>query len=165
MYRPIDSNKEFTAKKVWEDSNELEMFGLRETIPLKSDHVISLIDSLHGWAVLPIMVTVRYYVEFVPNLYESKISQVCLGLVKGLVSLHEHRIAHRDVKWDNLVDENFCLKTIDFDVAMRVEVEGEEVDDLCEQKKLDGVRGREGSEAQSDQGRQMGLWAGFSVPT
>jgi hypothetical protein len=30
---------------------------------------------------------------------------------------------------------------------------------------LDGARGREGAEAQPDQGGQMGLWAGSSVPT
>jgi len=132
VYRPIDSNKEFIAKKVWEDSNELEMLGLLETIPLKSDHVISLIDSFRGWAILPIMVTVRYYVEFVPNLLESKVYQVCLGLIKDLAYLHEHRIAHGGIKPDNLlVDKNFCLKTIDFDIAMRVEDEDEEVDDQC----------------------------------
>jgi len=119
------------AKKVRKDSNELEMLNLLDTIPLKSDHVISLIDSFHGWAILPKMATVGY-VEFGPNLSGSKVSKLCEGLIKGLGYLHEHRIAHRDIKPDNLlVDENFCLKIIDFDIAMRVEDEDEEVGDQC----------------------------------
>jgi len=132
VYRPMDSNKKFIAKKVREGSNELQMFRLLDTFPLKSDHVISLIDSFHEWAILPKLATIRYYVEFAPNRFESKVSQVCLGLVKGLAYLHEHLIAHRDIKPDNLlVDENFCLKIIDFDIAIRVEDEDEEVDDQC----------------------------------
>jgi serine/threonine protein kinase len=132
VYRPLDTNKEFIAKRVREESNELEMLRLLDAIPLKSDHVISLIDSFHGWAILPKMVTVKYYIEFAHDLLESKVSQVCSGLIEGLAYLHEHCIAHRDIKPDNLlVDENFCLKIIDFDIAMRVEDEDEEIDDQC----------------------------------
>ncbi len=128
----MDSNRELIAKKVRKDSNELEILSLLDTIPLKSDHVISLIDSFHGWAILPKMATVKGYVEFGPILSESKVSKLCLGLIKGLGYLHEHRIAHRDIKPDNLlVNENFCLKIIDFDIAMQVEDEDEEVDDQC----------------------------------
>src|SRR5260221_9554907 len=100
MYRPMDSNKEFIAKKVQEDSNELEMLRLLNTIPRKSDHIISLVDSFHGWAILPKLATVKGYVEFGCNLSESKVSQLCLGLIMGLAYLHEHRIAHRDIKPD-----------------------------------------------------------------
>ena len=128
----MDSNKEFIAKKVREDSHELKILRLLDTFPLKSDHVISLIDSFHGWAILPKMVTVENYVEFAPDRFERKVSQVCWGLIKGVAYLHEHRIAHRDIKPDYLlVDEKFCLKIIDFDLAMRVEDEDEEVDDQC----------------------------------
>jgi hypothetical protein len=90
VYRPLDPNKKFIAKNVREESNELEMLRLLDAIPLKSDHVISLIDSFHGWAILPKMVTVEYYVEFVCDLFESKVTQVCLGLIEGLTYLHEH---------------------------------------------------------------------------
>ena len=132
VYRPMDSNKEFIAKKIREGSNELEMLRLLDAFPLKSDHVISLIDSFYGWAILPKMATVKGYVEFAPDLSQGKVSDICLGLVKGLAYLHEHRIAHRDIKPDNLLlDENLCLKIIDFDIAMRVEDEDEEVDDQC----------------------------------
>jgi serine/threonine protein kinase len=132
VYRPMDPNEEFIAKKVREESNELEILQFLDTIPLKSDHVIALTDSFDGWAILPKMVTVSGHVHSVRKVFQSKISQICLGLIKGLAYLHEHGIAHRDIKLDNLVaDENFCLKIIDFDVAMRVEDEDEEVDDQC----------------------------------
>jgi serine/threonine protein kinase len=64
--------------------------------------------------------------------HESKVVEVCLGLIQGVAYLHERGIAHRDIKPDNLVvDRDFCLKIIDFDVAMRVKDENEEVDDQC----------------------------------
>ena len=115
----MDSNKEFIAKKIREDSNELEMLRLLDTFPLKSDHVISLIDSFHRWAILPKKVIVKGCVEFAPNLSESKASQVCLGLIEGVAYLHEHHIAHRDIKPDDLVlSGTFCSMIIDFDIAM-----------------------------------------------
>ncbi|KAF8441765.1 kinase-like domain-containing protein [Boletus edulis BED1] len=129
VYRPTNPNKEFIAKKVRKESNEPEIFRLLDTILLKSDHVISLVDSFNGWAILPKMSTVDVGFRAIP---ESKVLQVCLGLIKGVAYLHEHHIAHRDIKPDNLVvDNNFNLKIIDLDVAMQVEDEDEEVDDQC----------------------------------
>jgi serine/threonine protein kinase len=136
VYRPMDSNKQFIAKEIQEESNELEILRLLDTISPKSDHVITLIDSFHGWAILRKMVTIQYYVEFAPNKLKSKVPQVCVGVIKGLAYLHQHRIAHRDIKPDNLlVDRKFCLKIIDFDLAMRVEGSDEEVDDQCGHEK------------------------------
>jgi serine/threonine protein kinase len=134
VYRPTKPNQEYIAKKISRKSNELEIFKLLDSIPLKSDHVISLVDSFNGWAILPKMASVQDYVDYriVPKVFASKISQVCLGLIKGVAYLHEHRIAHRDIKPENLVvDRNFNLKIIDFDIAMRVEGEDEEVDEQC----------------------------------
>ena len=135
VYRPMDSSKKFIAKKVREDSNELELLRFLDTVQRKSDHIISLVDSFHGWAILPKLTTVNVYFDFGPKLSESKVSLLCLGLIKGLTYLHEHRIAHRDIKPHNLLvdvnNENFHLIITDFDIAMRVEDEDEEVDDQC----------------------------------
>ncbi|KAF8418621.1 hypothetical protein L210DRAFT_3578941 [Boletus edulis BED1] len=61
------------------------------------------------------MTTVEDHVGF-RAIPESKVLQVCLGHIKGVAYLHEHLIAHRDIKPDNLVvDNNFNLKIINFD--------------------------------------------------
>ncbi|KAH9176199.1 kinase-like domain-containing protein [Lactarius sanguifluus] len=58
--------------------------------------------------------------------------QLGWGLIKGLAYLHEHKITHRDIKPDNLVcDAVFSLKTIDFDVAIKVQDENMEVAEYC----------------------------------
>jgi serine/threonine protein kinase len=52
------------------------------------------------------------------------------GLVSGLAYLHEHKIAHRDIKPDNLVcDDYFDLKIIDFDLAIEVRDEDTQIDE------------------------------------
>jgi len=124
------------AKKVRKESNELEILKLLNATQPKSDHVISLLDSFQGhsrtWAILPKMESIADCVEFAPEELESKVVQVCLGLIEGLAYLHRFCIAHRDIKPHNLlVDSDFCLKIIDFDIAMQVKDEDEEVADQC----------------------------------
>jgi serine/threonine protein kinase len=90
-----------------------------------------MIGSSDGWAILPKMIAFQdYYVE---SQSEGHGSKVCEDLIKGVAYLHcSCRVAHRDLKPDNLViGPDFCLKIIDFDVAMRVTDEDEEVDDQC----------------------------------
>ena len=58
-------------------------------------------------------------------------------MIKGLVHLHQLCIAHRVIKPDNLVvDQDFCLKIIDFGIAIQLKDEDEvdEVDDECGSK-------------------------------
>src|SRR5712672_1119708 len=136
VYRPSDPMNKVIAKKVRKESNELEILKLLNATQPKSDHVISLLDSFQGpsrtWAILPKMVSIADCVEFAPEELESKVVQVCLGLIEGLAYLHRFCIAHRDIKPHNLlVDSDFCLKIIDFDIAMQVKDEDEEVADQC----------------------------------
>jgi serine/threonine protein kinase len=70
--------------------------------------------------------------SFAPDQLNGKVAQVCWGLIKGVAYLHKFCIAHRDIKPDNLVvDRDFCLKIIDFDVAMEVNDEDEVVYGPC----------------------------------
>jgi serine/threonine protein kinase len=136
VYQSSDPSKKFIAKKVREQSNELEIFKRLNTFQPKSEHIISLHESFQAqstsWAVLPKMISVTYYVEIEPHKLDGKVAQVCWGLIKGVAYLHKLCIAHRDIKPDNLVvDGNFSVKMIDFDVAMQVEDEDEVVEGQC----------------------------------
>jgi len=136
VHRPSKPNKELIAKKIRKGSNELEIFKHLNTIQPKTKYVISLVDSFRtgsrAWAILPKMDSVAYCVEHTLDLLSEDITRVCWGLIKGLAYLHGRRIAHRDIKPDNLlVDRDFCLKIADFDIAMQVKDEDEEVNDQC----------------------------------
>ncbi|SRR6266478_3872592 len=79
------------------------------------------------------------------------------GAIKGVAYLHKICIVHRDIKPENLVvDRDFCLKIIDFDVAMRVKGEDEVVDGQCGREGgLDGTRDGGEVDVQLDQGGMM----------
>jgi serine/threonine protein kinase len=134
LFRRSDPSKEFIAKKVREESNELETLKLLNNFQPRSEHFISLLDSFQvqsrTWAILPKMGTVTVHILTAPHRLSEHISQICWGLIKGLGYLHQHDIAHRDIKPDNLLvsKEDFCLKVIDFDIAIQVKDEDEEVD-------------------------------------
>lgn len=136
MYRPSEPDEKLIAKKVREGSNELKIFDILDSIQLKSMHVVSLVDSFRTrsglWVILPKMSTISNYLAISPSQLSGKADQVCQGLIKGLAYLHGYCIAHRDIKPQNLIiGEDFCLKIIDFDLALQVKDEDEEVDDQC----------------------------------
>jgi hypothetical protein len=130
VYQRSAPSKRFIAKKVRKESNELEIFKLLNSFHLKSEHVISLHESFQTqstwWAVLPKMTPLAR------SQLHGEVAQVCRGLIHGVAYLHMCCIAHRDIKPDNLVvDRDFCLKIIDFDVAMQVKDEYEVVEGQC----------------------------------
>jgi serine/threonine protein kinase len=134
VFRRSDPSERFIAKKVREESNELEILKLLNNFQPRSEHIISLLDSFQvqsrTWAILPKMDTLTICILTDPHRLSEHISQICWGLIKGLGYLHQHNIAHRDIKPDNLLvrREDFCLKVIDFDIAIQVKDEDEEVD-------------------------------------
>jgi len=136
VYRSSNRNEALIAKKVREKSNELEILEFLNTIHPKSQHIILLVDSFRtqttSWVILPKLSSVADFLEFSPDKLSGKVAQLCCGLIDGLAYLHKHCIAHRDIKPDNLlVDHSLCMKIIDFDIAMKVKDENEEVDDQC----------------------------------
>ncbi|KAL4260995.1 hypothetical protein AB1N83_009025 [Pleurotus pulmonarius] len=137
VFRPSAPNTMLVAKKIRKESNELEILRFIHRIQPQSEHIITLLDSFHGqsssWAILPKIVNnVDDWLWYDPKQFSQHISQVCWGLIKGLAYLHEHLVAHRDIKPANLlVDHKFCLKIIDFDVAVQVRDDEDEVDDHC----------------------------------
>ncbi|RXW17273.1 hypothetical protein EST38_g8583 [Candolleomyces aberdarensis] len=62
-------------------------------------------------------------------LFHGRIKQPCQSLVEGVAYLHTNGIAHLDLKLDNLLyDGDGQLKIIDFDIAVQVQNEEEEIE-------------------------------------
>ena len=135
VYEGSDRSRRFIAKKVRKESNELEVFKLLNTFQPKSEHIIPLHESFQArstWAILPEMDSIPGYISVAPDKLDVKVAQVCWGLIKGVAYLHKFCIAHRDIKPENLVvDREFCLKIIDFDVSLQVKDEDEVVEGKC----------------------------------
>ena len=130
-YRRSEPNKtKYVAKHVCEGSHELAIHKYLQSRRSQSPYINSFIEAIPSttreWLVLP-FATNGAWVNMV-----SLVVSNCWGLIKGLAFLHEHKIAHRDIKPDNLVrDHDFNLKIIDFDVAIKVEDENTEINGYC----------------------------------
>jgi len=137
VYQPLVPSKQLIAKKVCEESEEVEMLTYLNNLQPKSEHIISLHASFQtqsaSWIILPRMDSVRDCVLCAPGRLSGKVAEVCWGLIEGVAYLHKLRIAHRDIKPSNLLldPQDLCLKIIDFDLASRVQDEDEKVDEEC----------------------------------
>lgn len=136
MHRASNRREALIAKKVREESKELEILEILNTIHPKSKHIISLVDSFHtqsmSWVILPKLVPVVDAFESSADKLSGEVARLCRGLIDGLAYLHENCIAHMDIKPDNLlVDCDLCIKIIDFDLAIKVKDENEEIGGRC----------------------------------
>ncbi|KAL0945080.1 hypothetical protein HGRIS_001024 [Hohenbuehelia grisea] len=137
VFRKSNHTKTLVAKKIPAESTEIDILTFIGSKQTRSEHIISMLDSFRGescsWAIFPkLPYSLRDALALSPDELSRHVRQVCFGLIKGLAFLHELRVAHRDIKPANLlVDGNFCLKIIDFDLAVRVRNEDDEVGDQC----------------------------------
>jgi serine/threonine protein kinase len=136
VYRRDDPNKtEYIAKHVRRGSNELAIHVYLRTRQSHSPHVISLTEAIplttREWLIIPKLHSIRNQWFINSGDVAGRVRLGC-GLVKGLAYLHEHKIAHRDIKPDNLVcDKDYELKIIDFDLAIEVRDENTEIVECC----------------------------------
>ena len=136
VYRRDDPNKtEYIAKHVREGSNELAIHEYLRTRQSHSPHVISLIETIPSttreWLIQPKLHSIRNQWFINGGDVAGRVRLGC-GLVKGLGYLHEHKIAHRDIKPVNLVcDKDYELKIIDFDLAIEVQDENTKIVEYC----------------------------------
>ncbi|KAH8977176.1 kinase-like domain-containing protein [Lactarius hatsudake] len=120
VYRQSDPNKiKLIAKGLRKGSHELYLLKHIQTMQSQSLHIVPLIEtfpsSTGGWIILPKYRSIHD--QHLMNRVAIAVHiQLGWGLIEGLGYLHEHKIAHRDIKPDNLVcDADFSLKIIDFD--------------------------------------------------
>ena len=132
VYRQYDPNKtELIAKPFRMGANEPYILKYLHSKPSPSPHIISLIETTptfsgRAWLILPKMHTLNSLL--IDSRGVCGREQLSWGLIKGLAYLHEHNVAHRDIRPKNLVcDDDFRLKIIDFDTAMEVHDENTEI--------------------------------------
>ncbi|KAJ2925963.1 hypothetical protein H1R20_g11130, partial [Candolleomyces eurysporus] len=116
-------------------SHELEILQYLHAKPSPSPYIIPLASHFAvgtaKYLVFPQMRRVNKH-----SLHNRRIKQPCQSIVKGVAYLHANRVAHLDLKLDNLVhDATGQLKIIDFDIAMLVK---------DEEEKIEGYRGTPG---------------------
>ncbi|KAI0684463.1 kinase-like domain-containing protein [Cytidiella melzeri] len=133
VYKLSDRRMRFIAKKVRKGSDELKILQLLKTTKPTCDHVIHLYDWVsspsESWIILPEMTPIANYLSIKLHPYTAR---VCSGLIYGLAYLHRLSIAHCDIKPANIVvDRYFCPKIIDFDCAIQLKDEDEEVVGSC----------------------------------
>ena len=127
VYRRGDQSKtKLIAKRVRLGSNELNILEYLDTKQPRSPHIISLIEATppmtKKWLIQPKWS--KCYQRVLDARGIPGRDQLGWGLVKGLAYLHEHNVAHRDIRPQNLVcAAGFQLQIVDFDLAMQVQDE------------------------------------------
>ncbi|KAL0952274.1 hypothetical protein HGRIS_006564 [Hohenbuehelia grisea] len=137
VLRPSHPAQRLIAKRIPNGSHEFRILQFLRRIEPQSENLISILHLYHAktysWAIFPKVARSLFGLcTATPRSCSGGMPQVCWGLIKGLAYLHKHRIAHRDISPSNLlVDQHFCLKIIDFDLAIQVLSDEEEVNDFC----------------------------------
>ncbi len=128
--------------KIIVDSNERQLLQYLTDIKAPSNHIIPLLDSIDlitigkTIIVLPQKSTLDFAIRERPDDAVS----LCLQFIEGVAFLHQHKVAHCDLKPDNVVvDTEFESRTsprsrlfiIDLDIAQSVESEETMTEGWC----------------------------------
>ncbi|KAJ2930556.1 hypothetical protein H1R20_g6541, partial [Candolleomyces eurysporus] len=125
----IKKTKPLIAKRLRKSSShEPEILQYLHAKPSPSPYIIALDHHfVAGTATRLIFPKLNPIYEW--SLLHGKVKQSCQSLVKGVAYLHANRVAHLDLKLDNvLYDATGQLKIIDFDIAVQVKDEEQEIE-------------------------------------
>ena len=132
------------VKECRQGSDEAKILEFLQTLRPPCKHIISLIETIVSHAgttciVLPERQSVKEQVECFTDGgdLQGMLLDLSEDLTIGLSFLHKNGIAHLDIKPSNLVYTNGShpqLEIIDFDIAVQVHNEEEEIDKYCGSK-------------------------------
>ncbi|KAJ8520606.1 hypothetical protein ONZ45_g2586 [Pleurotus djamor] len=138
VFRPAFPHIRYVAKKISKDSNEIEILHFLNSLSPSCENIITLSTSFSGrsgtlWGVFPkLPYSLAQCLHYSPGYLSPHTSSVSQELIGAVAFLHDHMVAHCDLKPANLLlTGSFHLKVIDFDLALRVKDEDEEINDAC----------------------------------
>ncbi|KAL5527000.1 hypothetical protein ACEPAF_8729 [Sanghuangporus sanghuang] len=115
-------------------SNELSFLKQLNTACSSLNHVIPLVETLKSAAGLLLILPKKTPIlSLFPDILDHKSMPLSRQLIEGVAFLHRHKIAHLDIKPDNLVWDRALsrLYIIDFDIAVRCRDIDEMVEISC----------------------------------
>jgi serine/threonine protein kinase len=130
----------YIIKECRQRSDEAKILKFLQTLKPTCKHIIPLIETIASNAgtcvVLPERQSIKEQLECFADGGDLRGMFLDLSedLTIGLSFLHRNGIAHLDIKLSNLVYTNESrprLEIIDFDIAVQVQNEEEEIDDYC----------------------------------
>ncbi|KAJ8520607.1 hypothetical protein ONZ45_g2583 [Pleurotus djamor] len=136
VFQPSFPHTRYVAKKIYKDSDEIKILQFLNSLSPSCQNIIRLSASFRGrsgtlWGIFPkLPSSVEQYLHYCPEHISAYASSICIELIGAVAFLHEHKIAHCDLKPANLLlTEAFSLKVIDFDLAVQVKDEDDEISD------------------------------------
>ncbi|KAJ8520604.1 hypothetical protein ONZ45_g2588 [Pleurotus djamor] len=136
VFQPSFPHTRYVAKKIYKDSDEIKILQFLNSLSPSCQNIIRLSASFRGrsgtlWGLFPkLPSSVEQYLHYSPEHISAYASSICIELIGAVAFLHEHKIAHCDLKPANLLlTEAFSLKVIDFDLAVQVKDEDDEISD------------------------------------
>jgi len=133
----------YIVKECRQGSDEAKILKFLQALKPPCKHVISLIETIETNAGTCVVFPERESVKEKLHCFidggnlRGMFLDLSRDLTIGLSFLHKNGIAHRDIKPSNLVYTNESrprLEIIDFDIAVQVQNEEEEIDDYCGSK-------------------------------
>jgi serine/threonine protein kinase len=114
-------------------SNELSILRQLNSIKDARNHTISLLETF-DFSVGTIIVLLQgkpLNQGFDLHDFDGKVTNLAYQFMEGIAFLHQHHIAHLDIKPSNFVVRNDRLYIIDFDISVFVENMDTMIDDWC----------------------------------